>query len=350
MRQQFLSGEKPAGCERCWTEEAAGKESCRVRHLAMYPQDLSLVHSEKYLEGPSTIVFQSTNVCNFACRTCRAQHTGLYKEEGQFYASEYGEKSRWYIREDSNSHINQDELLQFAQISKNLKKVDFFGGEPLLNTTHWTFLKELINRGQSRDISLYYNTNGSIYPPPELIELWSQFKKVQLGLSIDGIHEQYPYLRYPGDWDRLTENVRRFKHELPSMLGQAEHEMLTILTVSSLNIYYLPEIYSWNCSEVGPYCYIGLAHEPDYYSPRNLPAEVKEKVAEKLRLSKVNNAFDDIVKFMLTNEVDEKSMKKFFVWTERKDRYRNQRFAQVFPEYFEILKPYHAQHSQDLTQ
>jgi MoaA/NifB/PqqE/SkfB family radical SAM enzyme len=350
LRTRFLEGKKPKGsCQRCFLEEAVGKPSCRQKHLAMFPEDVNLVHSGKFMDGPSIIVFQTSNICNLACRTCRAADTNQYNEEGKFYRDEYGETSDWYLRKKPDRHVTKEDLFQYAQISANLKRVEFFGGEPLMNKTHWTFLKELVRREQSRDVTLYYSTNGTLYPPVPLIELWSHFKAVQLGLSIDGIHEQFHYVRYPGNWEGLNDNIRKFKNELPSMMGQTQFSMWTVPTVSALNVYYVPEIYEWSCSAVGD-CRLSVAHEPAYYSPKNLPPDVKETVVKKLNQPQFEGRFNFISAFMLSEEMDLSSMQKFFVWTQRKDLYRKQSFAKVFPEYFEILRPYHDQYTRDLTE
>lgn len=60
------------------------------------------------------------------------------------------------------------------------------GGEPLINRGHQEILQHLIEKGESQNIKIEYNTNLSVIPP-KLIELWSHFKKVKLFVSLDGI-------------------------------------------------------------------------------------------------------------------------------------------------------------------
>ena len=66
-----------------------------------------------------------------------------------------------------------------------------------------------------RSVHLNYNTNGTVRPSKELIELWSQFKLVQLDFSIDDIGPRFEYQRYGAKWPEVTENLQWFIDNAP---------------------------------------------------------------------------------------------------------------------------------------
>ena len=61
---------------------------------------------------------------------------------------------------------------------------------------HFDILEKCVEFGIAKDITLAYNTNGSIFPQDK-IELWEQFKKVEIFVSIDDISERFEYIRFP---------------------------------------------------------------------------------------------------------------------------------------------------------
>lgn len=71
LRQQFLNGEKPETCNRCWEEESAGKMSkrmntkVRLKHLMPNIQYQNLKPDQLWF-----LDLKLGNVCNLKCRIC----------------------------------------------------------------------------------------------------------------------------------------------------------------------------------------------------------------------------------------------------------------------------------------
>ena len=80
------------------------------------------------------------------------------------------------------------------------------GGEPLLIHQHYDFLNELVERGRAPFVTLEYNTNLSIVPEKAL-KLWEHFKKVKLGVSLDGVGPINDYIRHPSKWSVMERNL-----------------------------------------------------------------------------------------------------------------------------------------------
>jgi MoaA/NifB/PqqE/SkfB family radical SAM enzyme len=113
-----------------------------------------------------------------------------------------------------------------------LKFVHFNGGEPLLSKEHVEFLNAVPNK---RIVHLNYNTNGTILPTTELLELWEQFKLVQLDFSIDDVGSRYEYQRYPAKWETIENNLQWFIDNSPGNCMFATNTTVSVLNQGNLD-------------------------------------------------------------------------------------------------------------------
>jgi MoaA/NifB/PqqE/SkfB family radical SAM enzyme len=346
IRRKFLANEKPSECFRCWEEEKAEMPSLRKYYLEYKKLPNQYIESKAYQGGPKTIVIQLSNFCNYSCRTCHAMDSSGFNDEGEFYAEEYYEVNNRYRKSNTlnqktdseNKHYSESELKSYIEMSDNLESIEFYGGEPILNTTHHSFLIDLINENKAQKINLFYCTNGSIAPTPNLIEIWKKFKSVIISFSIDCHGPGHQYVRYPGTWDQLVENVKNFKGL--SSLG-VNIKLDSTITVSLLNIYNLCEtVAAITALFDGRIPGLHLVLNPAYYSIKNIPSELKEIITVRLNVSPFREKFQGIIKFMNESETDLHEFEKFIIWTKRKDLYRKQDFTEVFPDYYELISYY----------
>ena len=103
----------------------------------------------------------------------------------------------------------------FENNFKHLKQVNFLGGEPLIIKEHTDFLKQCIKHGIAKNMVLFYTTNLTVLKD-ELFDVWSEFRHVYLGVSIDGYKEVDDYIRYPSRWDRIEKNIKQVSLKLIS--------------------------------------------------------------------------------------------------------------------------------------
>ena len=82
------------------------------------------------------------------------------------------------------------------------------GGEPLINEFHDEIVELLIKKDRAKHISIHYSTNLQI-DIEKFLELWAKFKFVDLNISIDGSHQYYEYVRWPGKWSKVFNNLKR---------------------------------------------------------------------------------------------------------------------------------------------
>jgi hypothetical protein len=328
LRQEFIDGKKPSACHRCWAEEDAGKESLRQRQMQYFPNDYEqFIKTGLWEQGPKTAVFKTSNVCNLACRSCAGWDSNSYTKEGVYYAEKYNLPENRFIPVLGPKHMD---FMQYKDIASNLEKIDFFGGEPLLNTTQLDLLEYLTEQGLSKNITLFYSTNCTNKPTERLKRAWSKFKRLELSLSVDGTGNKFEYLRYPGVWNEAEEIINgllNLKHEL-----DCEVYTMGSLTVSAMNCYDVDAIYQWHKNTIGD-VYVNMVNSPGYLAVHILPESVKGIIREKIK-------HNETLGYLDIAPSDNTKFTEFIQWMKRQDAYRNQNFGNTFPEYFAHLANY----------
>ena len=324
LRQQFINNEQPEACNRCWFEEAAGKNSLRQRLLQYQPNAYQdLIITGRWHDGPLSITFKSSNVCNLACRSCGAHDSNQFDKEGATYLKEYNNRGQ-YIAINKPEHVN---MIDYVTICDNLRHLEFFGGEPLLNITQFELLEHLVESGRSKDITLYYNTNATNTPTERLQQAWKEFKSIEISCSIDGIKDKFEYLRWPGKWSTLESTV----DNLQNMNLGIPTRIVGNMTTSITNVCDTTEIYEWQKERFGEYPYNSMVDMPSYMSIKNIPDEYKNQISSHLSMSEVRQYLDIDVQYP-------NAFREWIKWMKRMDKYREQNFKTTFPKLYDIIK------------
>jgi sulfatase maturation enzyme AslB (radical SAM superfamily) len=184
-------------------------------------------------------------------------------------------------------HENPEFWREIYDQIPNIKELYFAGGEPLLIKEHKVFLLEIIARGYADKISLRYNTNGLLINE-EIISIWEQFKKVKVGVSLDGMGDRVNYIRYPTEWEIIEKNLWRLENTSDKI------QFNIALAVQILNIKHVPDFIKWKISSGfkklnfeknvigqtngGGVIGVHLLWIPTWLSLRVLPAQDKQHV------------------------------------------------------------------------
>jgi organic radical activating enzyme len=334
LRQEFIDGKKPTACNRCWAEEDSGKISLRQRQYEYFPNDYkNFILSGAWENGPKTAVFKTSNVCNLACRSCGGWDSNSFTKEGQYYAEFYQTKSLINPGKITNRFIprlapKHMEFMQYTDIANNLEKIDFFGGEPLLNITQFEFLEYLVEKNLSKNITLFYSTNCTNHPTERLKKAWNNFKRVEISMSLDGTEDRFEYLRYPGKWKEAVE-VMDHLLDLKNLLDCEVYTMAG-LTYSLLNVWDADNIHAWLSDRIGP-VYINMVNSPEYLSLHCAPESVKSAVRNRIN-------HPEVLGYLDIKPPNPLLWKQFIIWTKRQDLYRQQNLSTVAPEFFNLIK------------
>jgi MoaA/NifB/PqqE/SkfB family radical SAM enzyme len=183
LRKSSLAGEHITGCEKCYYEESLGKESLRQKFNKEYEcEDIKL----EYLE----IGFD--NICNLTCDGCWDEFSSAWAKE------KYPKEKTMWIKSSTD----------ITDIPDTINKVLFLGGEPLMTSRHYKFLK-LIKVPSKVEIT--YNTNGTFLLDQQTIEKLKEFKRVVFILSIDGYGELNDRVRNGSNWSDILKFIEQIK-------------------------------------------------------------------------------------------------------------------------------------------
>lgn len=229
-------------CGACHNVEKLGGVSERIRYL----MDASIETIEKFVNEPESISLKNlgnfpvitvkiTNNCNLACRSCSGNNSSLYNIK---------------IRRDLKTEYNiwkyaEDEVLFKNLLLETCKTNDsvvlhMIGGEVFLddyiaNMLDWCEEKNIIDK-----IILYVTTNATIPLDQRLTNLSKNLKSIILSLSIDSVGENYSYVRWPGKFSKIEENLILLEN---LRVGELKNKLTYIVQpVFSLNnVFYLKD-------------------------------------------------------------------------------------------------------------
>jgi len=203
VRKSLIAGEWPEACGLCKNTESIGSESMRViwnRNIPDAPvSEIVLPKAVKYLD------ISFGNKCNSKCMTCNPYCSDFWAEEHQ-YISSSPTKLAALVPASSIAEATTHRLLDTFQ---NVEIINLLGGEPMFSDEHRVLLDKLISTGASKNITLNYVSNLTVYDD-ELILLWENFKSVGASLSMDGIGAVNDYVRYPAKFDKIEFNLKKY--------------------------------------------------------------------------------------------------------------------------------------------
>jgi MoaA/NifB/PqqE/SkfB family radical SAM enzyme len=320
LKSSFLRGEQPAGCARCWQDEAAGLPSKRTLDW-QYVLDQTVPDLNNLL----VLSFSLGNTCNLACRICNSYSSSKWLTEAKLLKETFPEIK---IFKHKKFYQDQEFLDSVMNISQHLTHVEFPGGEPFLTgiKQHLEFLDFLI-LNNSEKISLHYTTNTTHYPGPEFWTRWSRFKQVDLQLSIDGTESKFEYNRWPAKWLDCNNNIARYQTDAVGNIKLSISHSVSIFTV-----YHLPEFLTW-IQQLGlPDPYLGLVSNPVHYAITTFPNTIKQQIIARL----ADPAFANIVNYMNNRDTSDQ-FQLAVKYIQQLDKQRNQSFSKIFPELANLM-------------
>lgn len=109
------------------------------------------------------------------------------------------------------------------------------GGEPLLNKETFELL-DILNS----DVRVCMHHNGTILPTANFYNQCSKFKKFKILFSIDDTNERFEYIRYPGKWNNVEQNIFKIISDSPDNVAFEFN-----ITVSELNSQSYVNVINW---------------------------------------------------------------------------------------------------------
>ncbi|MCB0365569.1 MAG: twitch domain-containing radical SAM protein [Bdellovibrionaceae bacterium] len=225
-RKAMMAGEWPKECYYCRYQEENGVMSKRKGQIYYWAEImkvdpialLAATDGEGRIDLPPVAVdARLSHVCNLTCVMCTPEFSTSWKSVFKKLM-----ESPWPGPTRRPSYLKHTEIIEggtpkwgddpsvvewFRDHARQLREIQFAGGEPLLFKNHDKILDTLIDSGDAGHITLDYNTNATQITN-ETLERWSHFENLDLQLSVDGVGEQFEYIRTPAKWQRIEEVVQ----------------------------------------------------------------------------------------------------------------------------------------------
>jgi MoaA/NifB/PqqE/SkfB family radical SAM enzyme len=280
LRKNFLAGNKPVTCQRCWDEEAAGRTSKRINSRIRLKEYYNSVDFQN--TNPNQLWFidlKLGNICNLKCRICGSWSSSKWAKEEIDYIPELLDRKTHlaytYLKDGAwprESEVFWDNL---KTLLPNIKYFEFTGGEPFLIEQHFELLRYAVEQGYSKNIEIHYNTNGTVFP--EQADLWENFKHVEIAFSIDNVGARFEYERYGADWNEVQANIAKFTAMRSNKIST---QLCTTMNIQ--NVYYLPELCDWISTQIFDHVYFNMLHDPWHMCISYMTTAAKELVINRL--------------------------------------------------------------------
>ena len=210
-------------CARCGNEETY-KKAMSYRHTGNWRIPILPQNKVGWLD------IQADMTCNGGCLICGPWNSSYWQSEMTKYQGQIPISNKV----DLKSLVNR---IFDAIDTSELSVLQFLGGEPFLSDVDAVGLSRIANPAQC---TLKYTTNGSVFPKPDRIDRWKDFKSILITLSIDGINDRFDYLRYPLKWRVVENTINRMIAEFPPNTYFSINHSIT-----PLNILYYDEFLQW---------------------------------------------------------------------------------------------------------
>ena len=288
IRKAGIEGKWHKLCYRCEDQEQGGSFSQRQLYNYLLPKNATI----NPIPDIKMLNLLLSNKCNMKCRMCSPKNSHLIGKE----SSAHGLKHLWgndVWGDDQTSTYSTPVSIDDAALvdlieaySHSLNEIQFTGGEPFLSDTQHIILKKLIDLNISKNITITYNTNGTI-PMDSYFDMWSKFKKVSISVSLDACNDLANYIRYPTNWN----NVNKIMKSLDTIQNNVVFVKVNCL-VQALNVLRLDELVEWldqfdNICRIPSFSTLIM---PKHHHLRNIPLDLRKESSKKLmhKLEKID--------------------------------------------------------------
>lgn len=230
LREKNKTNQWDPGCSNC-----ERLEQTNLRSFRQGMNDGLQIFGQTDLSGPARIDLMFDNSCNLACRICSPTSSTTWQKHLKKHRE-------WHL--PVTAPKNKDKVIQaLKQIDlSNLRQLVFCGGETLLGREYWDIAEWLSNNvpDVKQNLTLCFQTNGTQNILPRNYDIIERFHLVKLHISIDGVEDQFDYMRWPAKWNQVTDNILSLRDGLPGNVMFVIEE-----TISIFNLLYLNRLKKW---------------------------------------------------------------------------------------------------------
>jgi molybdenum cofactor biosynthesis enzyme MoaA len=364
IRKSVLEGKRPPECAPCFKLEDQGVESLRQRHIepkipesriTLYPDALDQLGVDYKMPFTfPTMELKLNNLCNLKCRMCNPTDSTSWndwQEVEEFYKKEdnYLVKNIQDLKLMDSPYLDKftDNPKWWASFEKLLpyfRRVEFAGGEPLTDPTHYRILEML--QPYAHQIEIKYATNLTSLGKGKrtIFEYWPAFKSVAVNVSIDGLEDSYEYIRGNANWNELIANIKEIQ-KIPNV-----SRIVGAVAVQVSNALILGDMIEYFLDKLGIVFYTNMVNYPNVLSAQVLPQPLKmlaiarliniQEHLEEFKLIQQHPMLLELTKGQilgitnyLMSEDQNAKWQDCIEFNRRLDVTRNQNFLEVTPEF-----------------
>jgi hypothetical protein len=318
-RIRWLKSDVNNTCKICISAESSGAHSYRSASFDI------IDGIENKLEFLTVAVNKK---CNLACASCTSQSSSFWYQEN--IRNNVLQTSQVHqLHQEDRQGIITDKFISLLsdQDLTSVKYIKFGGGEPLMTDTHEKVMALIPDPSK---VTIQYTSNFSIMPSQSVLKIWEKFKLVKWVASLDGVGEQFSFLRWPYRWEKLQTFVDEAVKTVPgNVMFGVEH------TINPLNIFYFDQFENWFKQHFAVNRYgdqsdfnvhlctgvLGLEH-----TPPKLREKIKNKYGTNHRIM-----------IALTQKPYSGSTARLVQYLDQLDNQRKTNWRQIFPEVQEFF-------------
>lgn len=263
VKTDLLAGVRAPACSECWKLEDSGQQSRRQQQNSFldfrFNRDIDLIEQDCRNGLASPVLYQITvsNICNQACVSCMSVSSTKWAE----ISRRMGNKA-WPTFEINVANEDID--------YKNAQRIGILGGEPFFDSKTFDILQNLIDSNNT-ECFISIITNGSITPNSEQLQILKQFEHLDICVSVDGIGLVFEYMRWPGKWPTLLQNLEIYKSFAKTVSIS--------YTLGAVNVLYHQQTIDWFARNNLNYSY-NIVTFPPWQAPISMPVELKNHLPD----------------------------------------------------------------------
>jgi sulfatase maturation enzyme AslB (radical SAM superfamily) len=292
VRRQMLNNERADQCHACWRHEDIGVRSMRQRYNKTrteryMPQVLKV--QDDYTMPFEIPILESkmSNFCNLKCRMCHPLDSTSWAKDWETIehlmentngstfrkVREFGLTRKPHI---SGWEKNEQFWAEFERLAPGFDRIEFAGGEPLIDPIHYRILNILKKYGSNIELKYSTNLTKLNYKKDDVLELWNHFRSVEVMISMDGVDDVYNYIRQLSDYNIIKNNI-------PQVIDHPRViKVAGACTFQVYNIFSMAEIFDRFTEELNIDIHTHRVNYPTFLDMRVIPDVISKPLSKQL--------------------------------------------------------------------
>lgn len=327
LRQDLLSGNQNADCDRCWQSENQGRPSLRQGYNTMLPQHGDLktaVQTIDHVPMPTTWELDIGNSCNLQCVMCWPHLSD--KIQNEVLVNQVRFKAFPTVVKAAQNYSGQQWPLQntdfLTRIQSSLQWVKIQGGEALTVKNIRDFIEAL-----PTNTVLTMTTNGTVLDQRTLTAL-SRLQRVMITVSVEAANNHNDTIRYGSSWSVIEKNIAQYL-SLPNVELQLNH----VLQVTS--VFYLADVIKY-AEQQNLHLNIIPLDQPNYLSLQACPPKYLSHMVQQVNTLTIVHHKNQYIKQFIDSVVaqtrfDSQLWNQFVHYVEVLDSMRTLSLKKILP-------------------